>query len=318
MVNTTMGRLRAWLPVIVLCAVLWTQPLPSVQAQDDVSWLLGQINALRGELGLHAYSLNAQLSAAATQHSRYMADTCDVSHTESNGSTATTRARANGYTGNWISENIYMGRGGAQGAWNFWTNSAIHYQGLTHKVVNEIGIGVASGSCGRGYTLVFGHRGDVSAPPAAPSGDGGAAPAPQVYVPPPPTFTPTPTFPTLTPSHTWTFTPTATDAPAGTPTQAATHTPTNTPLVLPTVPALEIPASNTPVVVALVPSVPPSDTPLPTARPPSRTPPPDAVQLVRAEANTPGDDDMPVWVPLALLVSALLLGGVGVMIWRRV
>ncbi len=55
---------------------------PPAAAQDDVSWLLQQINALRASVGVPGFSLNAQLSAAATQHSAYMATTCDVSHTE--------------------------------------------------------------------------------------------------------------------------------------------------------------------------------------------------------------------------------------------
>ena len=293
--------------IIVLLGVLPQH----ARAQDDVTWLLNQINALRASLGLHAYSLNPQLSAAAQQHSQYMADTCDVSHTQANGSTATSRARANGYTGGWIGENIYSGQNArAQDAWNFWTNSGIHYQGLTHKIVNEIGIGVAYGGCGQGFTLVFGHRDDVSAPPAVPSGDGGAPvdePAPQAYIPPPPTNTPTPTIPTLTPSATWTLTPTHTATAAGRPTRAATLTPT--PLVLPTVPAVDAPASATPAAVARVPSA--SATPIP---------PPVTPTLARATPDVPGQAggrDLPGWVPFGLVGAALVLGAAGVAVLLR-
>ncbi|NDJ75938.1 MAG: CAP domain-containing protein, partial [Chloroflexi bacterium] len=67
-------------------------------AQDDVTWLLNQINALRASQGLHTYALNPQLTAAAQAHSQYMSDTCDVSHYQSNGSGPIDRARAQGYT----------------------------------------------------------------------------------------------------------------------------------------------------------------------------------------------------------------------------
>ena len=78
-----------------LVLLLWSTQIPPAQGQqDEVTWLLTQINNLRASLGLPPYSLNAQLSAAATQHSQYMVTTCDVSHTEANGSTPTSRARA--------------------------------------------------------------------------------------------------------------------------------------------------------------------------------------------------------------------------------
>ncbi len=304
---------------IVVLIAAWGAVVPpaEVHAQDDVSWLLGQINNLRAGLGLHLYSLNPQLSAAATQHSHYMVDTCDVSHTEANGSTATTRARANGYTGDWISENIYMGTNArAVDAWNFWLNSGIHYQGMTHHIVNEIGIGVAYGACGQGFTLVFGHRADVTAPPAppAPPPDAGNDPPPPTaprYVPPPPTLTPTPTMPTLTPSHTWTITPTHTPSVTHTPTLPAIVVVTATPLILPTVPALDDLATATVIMVAQVPTV----TPPPALLPPSATPattPPD-----RDSGDADDDSDRRTLLFVLLLGGAVLLGGVGIAIlWR--
>jgi hypothetical protein len=207
---------------------------------DEKTWLLNQINALRGQLGLHAYAWNNQLGAAAQQHSDYMAATGDISHTESNGSTPASRAVANGYTGGWVSENIYGGTlATAADAWNFWVNSSIHYAGLTNSNTNEIGIGVAGSGIGQFYTLVFG-RGDIvigSAPtPANPVPDtsNGAtspsqAPAPTRRPAPSRTFTPSPTIPTFTPTATWTFTPTWTATPSPT-----TPPPTGTLLVLPT------------------------------------------------------------------------------------
>ena len=311
---------RKTMRVIMLAALalmLWGAQTPSAQAQDEVTWLLTQINDLRASLGLPPYSLNAQLSAAATQHSQYMVSTCDVSHTEANGSTPTSRARAQGYTGSWISENIYMGQlARAQDAWNFWINSPIHYQGLTHTVINEVGIGVAYGDCGQGYTLLFGHRDNVSAPPAPPAandeGNGESAPPPPTqapYVPPPPTSTPTPTVPTITPSYTWTPTPVVSPSPTLTPTQTATATRSPTPLVLPTVAESDAPQTFAPTAVAQLPTVSPFPSPSATD-----TPPP----VSTGSPVSPGPaSHAPDWLPMALLAGAVLLGMMGgLLLWR--
>jgi hypothetical protein len=331
--------LSALILLALVVALAGSRAPRTAYAQDEVTWLFEQINGLRAGLGLHAYRLNPQLSAAAQQHSQYMADTCDVSHTQANGSTATTRARVNGYTGGWISENIYGGRG-IEAAWNFWINSGIHYQGLTHEIVNEIGIGVAYGSCGQGYTLVFGHRDGVTAPaapapaaeaaPAAAAEDTSAeaaAPSPPTavpYVPPPPTFTPTPTIPTLTPSPTWTITPTPTASPEPSATIAATHTPSATPLILPTVPVLD----------TAEPTGTPSATAIAVAQQPDRSPTADAARTAtgtpetlaraanattRTVSTSDGTDGNPIagWLPPLLLAGAGLLGAAGAVIWRR-
>lgn len=224
--------------LILLAISLYTPPSTTQAQGDSKTWLLSQINALRGQLGLHAYVLNGALGAAAQQHSEYMAATGDVSHTQSNGSTPASRAAANGYMGKFVSENIYGGSiATAADAWGFWVNSSVHYAGLTHSRNNEIGIGVAVGEYGTFFTLVFGYGTGVDAPPAPVPPDNPAPnpPAPQpppaTRRPPPPTqtFTPSPTIPTFTPTVTWTFTPT------WTPTASATLPPaTQVPIVLPT------------------------------------------------------------------------------------
>jgi len=283
---------------------------PPARAQDEVSWLLGQINGLRASLGLPPYALNPQLSAAATQHSQVMAAGCVISHTESNGSTPVSRAQANGYTGNFVSENIYGGGiATAANAWNFWINSPVHYAGLTHGVVNEVGIGIASGLCNT-YTLLFGHRGDVTAPPAPAANPGaGDAPPPaqRPYVPPPPTRTPTPTIPTLTPSATWTLTPTYTPS--------ATHTPlspTPTPLLLPTVAAPGQSATPTAVAQAALPTETPSPPPSPTMVPPTPTP----LVVNHPAAHEDGFEARDL-VPFALAGQIVLITLVGIVYFRR-
>ncbi|NDJ87325.1 MAG: CAP domain-containing protein [Chloroflexi bacterium] len=227
-------------------------PLPAAAQQDEKSWLLSQINNLRAQVGVPGYALNAQLGAAAQQHSEYMATTGHISHQQSNGSRPVDRARANGYAGGWISENIYGGTlATAADAWNFWLNSPVHYAGLTNANTNEIGIGVATTERGSFYTLVFGKGSGVTAPQvdvppedaaSPPEGNAAAAPPPTRRPPPPTrTLTPSPTIPTLTPTPSWTFTATWTA------TASMTSPPnTATPIILPTAAVV----TNAPTVVA--------------------------------------------------------------------
>lgn len=161
-----MKRKTLLLLVIVLSL---TAPLlgpRSARAQDAASDLLGRINALRSSLGVHPYALNAALSAAAQNHAQWMASTGQVSHTQPDGSTPSTRAAAAGYGSTWVSENIYMGTNAtAATAWGWWMNSPIHYRGITSANYSEVGIGAASGPSGTAYVLVFGNPGGWQAAP---------------------------------------------------------------------------------------------------------------------------------------------------------
>lgn len=279
--------------LILLAISLYAPPSTTHAQGDSKTWLLNQINALRGQLGLHTYVLNGALGAAAQQHSEYMAATGDVSHTQSNGSTPASRAAANGYMGKFVSENIYGGSiATAADAWGFWVNSSVHYAGLTHSRNNEIGIGVAVGEYGTFFTLVFGYGTGVDAPPAPAPPDNPAPnpPAPQPPpatrrpAPPTQTFTPSPTIPTFTPTVTWTFTPT------WTPTASVTLPPaTQVPIVLPTAA----------VVVAQA-----IDSPAPTTADVSHIPTtPPAQQLV-----DDNDDNIRDVLPYLLIGQVILLG----------
>lgn len=146
-----------------------------VEAQDTVGYLLAQINGLRASLGVPPYALNGTLSAAAQNQASWMAETEQVSHTQTNGSTPSTRAAAAGYASSWVSENIYMGTSAtAETAWVWWLNSPIHYRGITSTNYTEIGI--ASASTGRmtSFVLVFGNpTGWQSAPASISNNSGG-------------------------------------------------------------------------------------------------------------------------------------------------
>ena len=305
-----------------LLVLLSGRPAHSARAQDDVSWLLGEINNLRAGQGLPAYTLNAQLSAAAQRQSEYLVETCNVAHVWPDGTTPAARAASAGYTGSHVIENIYAGTNAtAASAWNFFITSPVHYSGLVNTIVTEVGIGVAHGGlCSHAYTLVFGRAGDGSAPPIQPASQGGnpgsvaaAAGPPAPYVPPPPPSTPTATIPTLTPSATWTLTPTATPSatftaitPTATPIELAAlsgQNPTRVAMAASPTPT-EIPPTPTPSPVpATLTPIPPTATPVPAARPAS--PPVEQGLTVR---------DL---LPLALIGQIVLIGIAGFAYFRK-
>ncbi|XWX03000.1 CAP domain-containing protein [Aggregatilineales bacterium SYSU G02658] len=140
-----------------LALLLVAVSFPPVYAQDAASELLARVNTLRASLGLPAYRWNNTLAAAAANQARWMADNNQVSHTQPDGSTPRSRARAAGYPSQLVSENIYMGgMASVDSAWNFWVNSAVHYAGLTNARYDEVGIASATGAGGRAYVMVFG------------------------------------------------------------------------------------------------------------------------------------------------------------------
>lgn len=130
-----------------------------IEAQDVATYMLSLINNLRASLGLHPYTLNASLTAAAQNQASWMAISEQISHTQPDGSTPRTRAQAAGYASSWVSENIYMGTSAtADIAFQWWINSPIHYRGLTNVNYTEIGIAMSEGPTGyKAYVLVFGN-----------------------------------------------------------------------------------------------------------------------------------------------------------------
>lgn len=152
----------------IICVLTLTYTLTF--AQDVSSDLLSRINALRGSLGTHQYTLNGALSAAAQNHAEWMISTGQVSHTQPDGSTPSSRAARFGYPSSAVSENIYMGTNAtAETAWNWWLGSPIHYRGITNTAYTQVGIGSASGEFGTSFVLVFGNPNGWGAAPAAPA-----------------------------------------------------------------------------------------------------------------------------------------------------
>lgn len=257
--------------LVVVLGGIYLFPSHHAHAQDEVTWLYEQINALRATLGLSGYRLNGSLSAAAQSHSEWMAATGIIAHEEDNGSGPPDRAATYGYGGLWVAENIYGGvNANASTAWNWWLNSPTHYNAITSASKTDVGIGIAQGSGMRFYTLLFGQGSTEGLPPPQPTADPNLVVAavvdsivagadevitireessvPQAEVavddpplPPPITFTPSPTIPTYTPTITWT--PTFTWTPSLTTTPLL---PTTTPVQLGTAIPLEVALAMTP------------------------------------------------------------------------
>jgi len=316
-------RVLVWLVLVLL----WGGARPAA-AQDDVSWLHQQINALRGNLGVHGYALNGALMAAAQSHSEWMASVDRVAHTQDNGSTPGDRARAAGYGGRLVSENVYAGyNASAETAFNWWLSSEIHYAGMVNPDKTDLGIGVAQNGPMRYYTLVFGYGSGGGAPPPPPEpaldpieieppiepaevaaqAPIEAAPvqqAAQPTQPPPPppaaTFTPSPTIPTRTPTTTWTPTFTWTPSPT-----VALPTPTGTPIVLPTAAPLQE--------IALL----PSPTPLRVQLAPLQKTPQEVAVSLPPNSTPPTDqrDGFSLRPLLALLIGVQVVG-IGWVLWR--
>jgi hypothetical protein len=143
-----------------LCLILLTFTLliSNASAQDVVSDLLGRVNNLRASVGVAPYTLNSTLTAAAQNHANWLVETGQYTHTQSDGSTPITRARALGYPSQWVSENYYMGQlASVDSSMQFWINSPPHYRGMTAAHYTEIGIASARANGRTAFVLVFGN-----------------------------------------------------------------------------------------------------------------------------------------------------------------
>ncbi|MBN1966180.1 MAG: LysM peptidoglycan-binding domain-containing protein, partial [Anaerolineae bacterium] len=157
--------------VLLLIVVRGYVPTPAA-AQSPADEILQRVNALRAALGLPAFTVNAQLMAAAQAHAQWMAAQGMFSHTGAGGSSPQDRATAAGYQG-WVAENIVGGSlmDPARGV-EWWRNSAIHYATLTSTRYVEVGVGYAYGAGMHMYVLVAGYQSN-SAPVYGEGGDTG-------------------------------------------------------------------------------------------------------------------------------------------------
>jgi uncharacterized protein YkwD len=138
-------------------------PAPVTPAPGDSSGqgLEAEINRLindkRTGNGCEALTANDQLTAAARDHSAWMAQNGTLSHTGKDGSTFVIRAKAAGYAQP-SAENIAMGYRSAAEVVDGWMNSSGHRANILNCQSKTVGVGVANAADGTPYyTQVFGY-----------------------------------------------------------------------------------------------------------------------------------------------------------------
>ncbi len=138
-----------------------------VQAQaEPAADVLTRVNALRVQSGLLPLAASSQLTRAATRLANDMAQTGNVDHTASDGSTIDSRIRATGF-GYWRGfgiwgENIYGGQTASlDDAWTFWTGSQEHRANLLSTRFREIGVAVSTSDRGTFFVIDFGSQPNV-------------------------------------------------------------------------------------------------------------------------------------------------------------
>jgi uncharacterized protein YkwD len=128
----------------------------SSSVTDTANELLRRINTLRIQNGLQTVSLNTALTTAAQRHSQDMANSGNISHTGSDGSTPEQRMRAAGYLGSTGEEAIYGGRATVDDAWYFWTTDRVHANMLLKPEYTVVGIAAVNAADRSYYTMDFG------------------------------------------------------------------------------------------------------------------------------------------------------------------
>jgi hypothetical protein len=175
--------------VVALGVVLATGlSVQTAYAQDTAAYaneVLNLVNKERQAAGLAPLTRAVELDRAAQKFAQYMGEAGFFSHNGPDGSTPSSRIKAEGYNGTTWGENIAAGQKDPQAVMNAWMNSSGHRANILHSAFKEIGIGVAvvPGSPMRIYWVQdFGARKTI--PP-------GSQPSPT------PTPSPTPAVPTL-------------------------------------------------------------------------------------------------------------------------
>lgn len=147
------------------------RPMASAQLGDARSAgqaLLAQVNAARARprmcggkrfAAARPLAWNAALGNAAQRHSRSMATRDFFSHNDPNGDSPFDRARAAGYRGRQVGENIAAGQGSPRAAMDSWLASPGHCANLMNPRFTQVGAAFASetrSENGIYWTMMFG------------------------------------------------------------------------------------------------------------------------------------------------------------------
>lgn len=156
---------------LVLCAIvsvgLAARPAAAQDTAAFAAEVLTLVNKERQANGLAPLSRAVELDRAAQKYAQYMGDAGFFSHNGPDGSTPSTRIKAEGYNGNTWGENIAAGQKTPQAVMTAWMNSSGHRANILHSSFKEIGIGCATGgSMGLYWVQDFGARPNAPTNPA--------------------------------------------------------------------------------------------------------------------------------------------------------
>ncbi|MDH4653372.1 MULTISPECIES: CAP domain-containing protein [unclassified Pseudomonas] len=147
------------------------RPMASAQLGDTRSAgqaLLAQVNAARAKprmcggkrfAAARPLAWSTALGSAAQQHSRSMANRDYFSHNDPNGDSPFDRARAAGYRGRQVGENIAAGQGSPRAAMDSWLASPGHCANLMNPRFTQVGAAYAAqtrSENGIYWTMMFG------------------------------------------------------------------------------------------------------------------------------------------------------------------
>ena len=164
------NRFRWFVAVLIACVVLLAgcggsggsdskndpapAPAPSIAAGPTAAeqQLLDAVNAQRSANGRSALTWNNRLGQAAQDHTQDMFDHSTMSHTGSDGSTASQRVTAAGYVWQATGENVAAGQTSVTQVMTDWMNSSGHRANILSVNYTEFGCA----RVGNYWTQVFG------------------------------------------------------------------------------------------------------------------------------------------------------------------
>ncbi len=147
------------------------RPMVSAQLGDTRTagqTLLAQVNAARAKprmcggkrfAAARPLAWSSALGSAAQRHSRSMAERDYFSHNDPNGDSPFDRARAAGYRGKQVGENIAAGQGSPRAAMDSWLASPGHCANLMNPRFTQVGAAYAAqtrSENGIYWTMMFG------------------------------------------------------------------------------------------------------------------------------------------------------------------
>ncbi|TAF57469.1 MAG: hypothetical protein EAZ61_01290, partial [Oscillatoriales cyanobacterium] len=114
---------------------------PTTTLEAFEAEVLALTNQFRQDNGIAGLTANAALSQAAETHSQAMANLDFFSHTGLDGSTASDRAIAAGYTSSFVGENIGAGHSTPASVVQGWIESEGHRANLLNASYTQLGVG---------------------------------------------------------------------------------------------------------------------------------------------------------------------------------